>query len=65
MFYRIAGIILLLLFAYFLGHSNCQTQILTKETEVTKYVSKQNQKITSAPHAGKSDILKLMRTGQL
>ena len=54
-----------LLFAYYLGYSQAKIQVVEKQVEVIKYVQTKQNKIQSAPHASKHDLLKLMRRGTL
>ena len=50
---------------YFYGKSQAKTQIVEKQVEVIKYVAQKRSKIQAQPHAGRNELLELMRTGQL
>lgn len=68
-----AGLIIMLcLSCYLLGRSHAeiktisrQGEELIKQTEVIKYVEKKKSKIWSVPHAGRNELLKLMRESAL
>ena len=62
---RIIILALLLVFSYFLGQAHCQKKVVTKQVEVVKYVKAKEAKIMAQPHAVKSELLELMRRGQL
>ncbi len=62
---RILILALLLIFSYFLGQSHCQNQIVTKQVKVVRYVKNKEAKILAEPHAAQSELLELMRRGQL
>ena len=65
MLIRIIILALLLISAYFLGQSHCQTRTITKEIEVIKYVTTKQNKILSHPNADKHELLSLMHNNQL
>ncbi len=62
---RIIILALLLIFSYFLGQSQCQNKIITKQVEVVKYVKNKEAEILAEPHAAQSELLELMHRGQL
>ena len=62
---RIIILALLLSFSYFLGQSHCQNKIVTKQIEVVRYVKNKEAEIQAEPHAAQSELLELMRHGQL
>ena len=47
------------------GESRAKIQIVEKEREVIRYVEKKKALIQSRPNAGRDDLLKLMRAGEL
>ena len=47
------------------GESRAKVQVIEKQVEVIKYVEKKRAEIHARPHAGRDDLLKLMRAGQL
>lgn len=51
--------------AYLLGCSHAEIKIITKEKEVIRYVDRKQAEIQSRPHAGRTELLKLMHNGQL
>ena len=59
--YKIAIWAVVLIFSYFLGHSQCQIKNATQKLKEVQYVSKQEKEIMAQPHADKSDLLELMR----
>lgn len=50
---------------YFLGKAHRQIEYIEKKVEVIKYVEKNKAVIAAKPNAGRADILKLMRAGDL
>lgn len=50
---------------YTYGKSQAKTQIIEKQVEVIKYVAQKRSEIQAQPHAGRNELLELMRTGQL
>ena len=62
------GVIICMLAAlggYFYGKSQAKTKVIEKQVEVIKYVAQKQSKIQAQPHAGRDELLELMRTGQL
>lgn len=55
----------LCLTCYLLGRSHAEIKIITKEKEVIRYVDRKQAEIQSRPHAGRTELLKLMHNGQL
>ncbi|MBQ9235128.1 MAG: hypothetical protein IJ184_01495 [Alphaproteobacteria bacterium] len=56
---------LIIIFSYFLGYANSKVITLEKQVEVIKYVHTKQNRILSAPHAAKPELLELMRGGLL
>jgi hypothetical protein len=50
---------------YIYGKSQVKTKVIEKQVEVIKYVAQKRSKIQAQPHAGRDELLRLMRTGQL
>lgn len=50
---------------YIYGKSQVKTKVIEKQVEVIKYVAQKRSKIQAQPHAGRDELLGLMRTGQL
>lgn len=69
--YAILGVVLasILVGTYYLGYSaganNTRVEYVTKEIEVVKYIHKNKDIIYSKPHASRSVLLELMRSGKL
>ena len=63
--------LLVLYFLWGIGQSRqavkaeCEKEIIIKEVEVIKYVQKEKAKIYARPHAGRSDLLRLMHENKL
>jgi hypothetical protein len=51
--------------SYFYGKSQVKTKVIEKQVEVIKYVAQKRSKVQAQPHAGRDELLKLMRAGQL
>lgn len=51
--------------AYSLGRSHAELKVVKEKVEVIKYVEKERAAIQARPNAGRGDLLKLMRAGQL
>lgn len=66
---KYAVVIVLFVFAvggaYFLGRSHAELKVVKEKVEVIKYVEKERAAIQAKPNAGRNDLLKLMRAGQL
>ena len=65
MIIRIIGLVTLGLMCYLLGRSHAQTQSVTKQIEVIKYVEQKKSQIHSRPNASRDFLLKLMQNEQL
>lgn len=65
MIVRIVVLITLGLLCYFLGYSHNQTQEVTKQIEVIKYVEQKKSQIHSRPNASRDFLLKLMQNDKL
>ena len=50
---------------YKLGRSHCRIETLVKEKEVIRYVERCKADIYSRPNASRSELLELMRRGEL
>ncbi len=50
---------------YLYGKSQAKTQIIEKQVEVIKYVAQKRAKIQAQPNASRTELLKLMRKGEL
>ena len=50
---------------YLCGKSRVEKQIVKQEAEVIRYVAKKRAKIQSQPNAPRTELLELMRKGEL
>lgn len=50
---------------YLYGKSQAKTQIIEKQAEVIKYVAQKRAKIQAQPNASRTELLELMRKGEL
>lgn len=50
---------------YLYGKSQAKTQIIEKEVEVIKYVAQKRAKIQAKPNASRTELIELMRKGEL
>lgn len=50
---------------YAMGMSQCQNEIVSSQIKEIKHVQTQTAKLQARPHASKSELLELMRRGQL
>lgn len=50
---------------YLYGKSQVKTQIIEKEVEVIKYVAQKRAKIQARPNASRTELIELMRKGEL
>ena len=50
---------------YLYGKSQAKTQIIEKEVEVIKYVAQKRAKIQARPNATRTELIELMRKGEL
>ena len=50
---------------YLYGKSQAKVEIVEKQVEVIKYVAREKAKIQARPHAGRRELLELMRAGRL
>jgi hypothetical protein len=55
----------LMVTAYALGQKQCRVQVVTKQTEVIKYVYRKNKELMARPRADRAELLELMRHGTL
>lgn len=51
----------LCLFAYLLGKSQAKVEVVTKEVEVIRYVTREKAKIQARPNASRDELIGLMR----
>ncbi|MBR6355683.1 MAG: hypothetical protein IKR92_02405 [Alphaproteobacteria bacterium] len=58
-------VILAALGGYLYGKSQVKTQIIEKEVEVIKYVAQKRAKIQAKPNASRTELIELMRKGEL
>lgn len=65
MIIRIIVLVTLGLMCYVLGCSHAQTQVVTKQIEVIKYVEQKKSQIHSRPNASRDILLKLMQDDKL
>lgn len=65
MYLRIVLFISAVVCCYFLGLSHCQNQTITMKLKEVKHVQKTTAAIQAVPHASKSELLELMRSGKL
>lgn len=59
------AVILAALGGYLYGKSQAKTQIIEKEVEVIKYVAQKRAKIQAKPNASRTELIELMRKGEL
>ena len=50
---------------YLYGKSRAHTQIVEKQVEVIKYVAQKRAKIQARPNASRTELIELMRKGEL
>lgn len=50
---------------YLYGKSRAKTQIVEREVEVIKYVAQKRAKIQAQPNASRTELIELMRKGEL
>lgn len=59
------AVVLSALGGYLYGKSQVKTQIVEREVEVIKYVAQKRAKIQARPNATRTELIELMRKGEL